>query len=152
MEKERGHALYHKCGVVRCISSVSHPCHCMRKLSSKPAKKKLYTKVVYFCWVSQDLRKGRMRATVEKAFDIAAAHDDGPFYYMVVGFEVSPCSIKRQAGQPIEEVACGYENENRFGPQVCARQKGLVLVIAGATKCKQALTYAYACSSLPFLH
>jgi len=45
------------------------------------------------------------------------ADDDGPFYYMVVGFEVSPCSIKRQAGQPIEEVACGYENENRFGPQ-----------------------------------
>jgi hypothetical protein len=26
--------------------------------------------------------------------------------YMIVGFEVSPCSIKRTAGKPIEDIMC----------------------------------------------
>jgi hypothetical protein len=26
--------------------------------------------------------------------------------YMIVGFEVSPCSIKRTAGKPIEDIVC----------------------------------------------
>lgn len=51
---------------------------------------------------------------------VGAEAEEPELYYMVVGFEMSPCSIKRQAGQPVEEVACGYENESRFGPQVRA--------------------------------
>ncbi|KAF5836931.1 Endomembrane protein 70-domain-containing protein [Dunaliella salina] len=68
--------------------------------------------------VGQMLGSGAItRKLLEEAGAPAPADGDGPFYYMVVGFEVVPCSIKREAGQPIEDVACGYENENRFGPQ-----------------------------------
>lgn len=31
--------------------------------------------------------------------------------YMVVGFEVSPCSIQREPGKEIEEVVCGVDND-----------------------------------------
>jgi hypothetical protein len=44
-----------------------------------------------------------------------------PVYYMVVGFEVSPCSIKRVPGKPVEELSCGYEDEKRFEAQVRGR-------------------------------
>lgn len=35
-------------------------------------------------------------------------------YFMVVGFEVAPCSIKRKAGKPIENVAC---DDGKVQPQ-----------------------------------
>ena len=31
-------------------------------------------------------------------------------FFMIVGFEVSPCSIKREAGKPIEDIICGVES------------------------------------------
>lgn len=40
--------------------------------------------------------------------------------YMIVGFEVSPCSIKRTAGKPIEDIMC--DNIDRVPtPQVRTR-------------------------------
>lgn len=37
--------------------------------------------------------------------------------YMVVGFEVSPCSILREPGKDVEDIVCGYENDARVTPQ-----------------------------------
>jgi hypothetical protein len=36
----------------------------------------------------------------------AAAEPEAQDMYMIVGFEVSPCSIKRTAGKPIEDIVC----------------------------------------------
>lgn len=35
---------------------------------------------------------------------------EGETMYMVVGFEVSPCSIKRTAGKPVDNVACDNDS------------------------------------------
>lgn len=40
--------------------------------------------------------------------------DDEEPYYMVVGFEVAPCSIAREAGKPIENVVC---DDTKVQPQ-----------------------------------
>jgi transmembrane 9 superfamily protein 2/4 len=37
-------------------------------------------------------------------------------YYMVVGFEVSPCSIARVPGQPVEDIICGLEDDSHIQP------------------------------------
>lgn len=42
--------------------------------------------------------------------------EDEP-YYMVVGFEVSPCSIERQPGKEIEDIVCGVDNDDHITPQ-----------------------------------
>ncbi|KAJ9528482.1 hypothetical protein QJQ45_020540 [Haematococcus lacustris] len=38
-------------------------------------------------------------------------------YYMVVGFEVSPCSIARKAGEPLEDIICGLGDDSHVAPQ-----------------------------------
>ncbi|KAG2491788.1 hypothetical protein HYH03_009948 [Edaphochlamys debaryana] len=38
-------------------------------------------------------------------------------YYMVVGFEVSPCSIARKAGADIEDIVCGVDDDSHITPQ-----------------------------------
>lgn len=38
-------------------------------------------------------------------------------YWMVVGFEVSPCSIARDADKPVDEVICGVEGDAHIRPQ-----------------------------------
>lgn len=44
--------------------------------------------------------------------------EEEPPYYMVVGFEVSPCSIAREAGKPVESVICGLDDDSsRIKPQ-----------------------------------
>lgn len=51
-------------------------------------------------------------------YDMEAFGDLGPEpYYMVVGFEVSPCSIQRVAGKEIEDVVCGVEGDTTITPQ-----------------------------------
>ncbi len=39
-----------------------------------------------------------------------------PQYFMVVGFEVSPCSIARPAGKPVEDIICGLEDDSHITP------------------------------------
>lgn len=42
--------------------------------------------------------------------------DEEP-YYMIVGFEVSPCSIKREAGKPVDDVVCGVDGDSHIPRQ-----------------------------------
>uniref|UniRef100_A0A383W4V4 Transmembrane 9 superfamily member n=1 Tax=Tetradesmus obliquus TaxID=3088 RepID=A0A383W4V4_TETOB len=52
---------------------------------------------------------GRQLAADEKKADDKEKKDDPATpdqMYMIVGFEVSPCSIKRTAGKPIEDIMC----------------------------------------------
>lgn len=42
-------------------------------------------------------------------------------FVQVVGFEVSPCSIKREAGKPVEDTLCGVDDNWDVEPQ--ARSK-----------------------------
>ncbi|EFJ42043.1 hypothetical protein VOLCADRAFT_77298 [Volvox carteri f. nagariensis] len=48
--------------------------------------------------------------------DIKALGVD-PAYYMVVGFEVSPCSIARKAGEDVEAIVCGVDGDSHITPQ-----------------------------------
>lgn len=38
-------------------------------------------------------------------------------YYMVVGFEVSPCSIQRDADEPIDDIICGVDDDSHIKAQ-----------------------------------
>lgn len=38
--------------------------------------------------------------------------------YMIVGFEVQPCSVKRTPGKPIEAVECGPDANAPAEPQI----------------------------------
>jgi hypothetical protein len=46
----------------------------------------------------------------------APSPDGKPAFYMIVGFEVAPCSIARKAGQPIEDVPCDLDDEEKNPP------------------------------------
>lgn len=62
-----------------------------------------------------------LRQEVEPAADGADADAgavENPPFYMVVGFEVSPCSIKRQPGAEVEDIICGVDNDEHIEPQV----------------------------------
>mmetsp|Transcript_12263 Transcript_12263/g.36002 ORF Transcript_12263/g.36002 Transcript_12263/m.36002 type:complete len:676 (-) Transcript_12263:344-2371(-) len=41
---------------------------------------------------------------------VLKAADEADTYYMIVGFEVSPCSIRRTPGLPLEDVVCGVDD------------------------------------------
>ncbi|GFR46382.1 hypothetical protein Agub_g7964 [Astrephomene gubernaculifera] len=59
-------------------------------------------------------------ASAEGADGTAAASTaeaGNPPYYMVVGFEVSPCSIARKAGAEIEDIVCGVDDNSHITPQ-----------------------------------
>ncbi|PNW74488.1 hypothetical protein CHLRE_12g494350v5 [Chlamydomonas reinhardtii] len=49
----------------------------------------------------------------------AASDDDteDPPFYMVVGFEVSPCSIHRTSSHDIEDIVCGVDDNAHIKPQ-----------------------------------
>lgn len=40
----------------------------------------------------------------------SASPSSNELFFMIVGFEVSPCSIQREAGKPIEDLICGVES------------------------------------------
>jgi transmembrane 9 superfamily protein 2/4 len=46
--------------------------------------------------------------------------------YMVVGFEVQPCSIKRKAGKPIENLDCGIDADSPPEPQEIKEGEAIV--------------------------
>ncbi|GIL84591.1 hypothetical protein Vretimale_14585 [Volvox reticuliferus] len=52
----------------------------------------------------------------DELVDMAALGLD-PAYYMVVGFEVSPCSIQRKAGADVEAIVCGVDGDAHITPQ-----------------------------------
>ncbi|KXZ49791.1 hypothetical protein GPECTOR_19g242 [Gonium pectorale] len=47
----------------------------------------------------------------------AAAADQNPPFYMVVGFEVSPCSIARGSGVDVDDIICGVDGNSHIAPQ-----------------------------------
>ena len=62
---------------------------------------------------------GRKRQSSQRKLSGSDAADDSgkaPFY-MIVGFEVSPCSIKREAGKPIDDIVCGVDDDSHFSAQ-----------------------------------
>lgn len=59
--------------------------------------------------------EARRRLTADDPPATAAADNA---FYMVVGFEVSPCSIKREAGKAIDDVVCGVDDDSHFAAQV----------------------------------
>ncbi|MEW5298849.1 MAG: hypothetical protein WDW38_000420 [Sanguina aurantia] len=47
----------------------------------------------------------------------AAASTGTEAFYMIVGFEVSPCSIQRDAGKEVEDIVCGVDNDAHITAQ-----------------------------------
>jgi hypothetical protein len=66
-----------------------------------------------------------------------AADEAAPFY-MVVGFEVSPCSIARKAGVDVEDIVCGMGGDEHITPQASAGMERRVPDegLSGAAQCR----------------
>mmetsp|Transcript_15649 Transcript_15649/g.38973 ORF Transcript_15649/g.38973 Transcript_15649/m.38973 type:complete len:700 (-) Transcript_15649:257-2356(-) len=61
--------------------------------------------------------KSSAAATAAAANKDDGSADDPTAFYMVVGFEVSPCSIAREAGKAAEDIVCGVDDDAHITPQ-----------------------------------
>jgi len=84
-----------------------------RKLLSKISKRRL---VEVNASVAATSVPGVTGPVVDTPADGAAVNETG-IYYMVVGFEVSPCSIKREPGKAPEAIMCGVDDDKHIQPQ-----------------------------------
>lgn len=63
-------------------------------------------------------RMALLSVNSRKLAEEAGTAAEGDTVYMVVGFEVSPCSIERKAGADIENVACGMDNSKHLAQEI----------------------------------
>lgn len=70
-------------------------------------------------------------AEIDRARGLQA--EKGESMWMVVGFEVMPCSIKREKGDPVEEVKCNpWGDPTNPVPQQIYKGADIIYTCAGS--------------------